>query len=87
MDDSTQANGPEVIDPEEVLELALRHAREQREEFLLWMSVQVLMTDSVATADEVLQDRLCVVQDRVESMMRSRYGMTDRDAPREVTGE
>jgi hypothetical protein len=41
------------VDPE-VLELALQLAREQRDEFILWMSVQVLMTDTVATADEVL---------------------------------
>jgi hypothetical protein len=75
----------EVTDSEvgpEVLELALRLAREQRDEFVLWMSVQVLMTDTVVTADEVLADRLCVVQDRVENMLRSRYGMPDRDAPR-----
>ena len=77
----------EVTDSEvgpEVLELALRLAREQRDEFILWMSVQVLMTDTVATADEVLVDRLCVVQDRVENMLRARYGLPDRDAPRET---
>jgi len=75
----------EVTDSEvgpEVLELALRLAREQRDEFILWVSVQVLMTDTVATADELLVDRLCVVQDRVENMLRSRYGMPDRDVPR-----
>jgi hypothetical protein len=42
-----------------------------------------LMTDDVAMADEVLQDRLCVLQDRIENHMRARYGMPDRDAPRE----
>jgi hypothetical protein len=78
MDDSAPVN-----DPEEVLEQALKLAREQRDEFVLWMSVQVLMTDSVATADDVLVDRLCVVQDRVENMLRARYGMPGRDAPRE----
>jgi hypothetical protein len=67
-----------VTDP--VLELALRHAREQREEITLWLSVQVLMTDDVALADDTLQDRLCVLQDRVENMMRARYGLPDRDA-------
>jgi hypothetical protein len=82
MDAGTQVNGPGVTDPEEILEQALKLAREQREEFLLWMSVQVLMTDSVATADEVLQERLCVVQDRVENMLRARYDLPGRDAPR-----
>ena len=69
--------GP-VTDP--VLELALRHAREQRDEITLWLAAQVLMTDDVATADETLQDRLLVLQDRIENMMRARYGLPDRDA-------
>ena len=67
-----------VTDP--VLELALRHAREQRDEITLWLAAQVLMTDDVATADDALQDRLCVLQDRIENMMRARYGLPDRDA-------
>jgi hypothetical protein len=67
-----------VTDP--VLELALRHAREQRDEITLWLAVQVLMTDDVALADDALQDRLCVLQDRIENMMRARYGLPDRDA-------
>jgi hypothetical protein len=66
-----------------VLELALRHAREQRGEITLWLAAQVLMTDDVALADGALRDRLIVLQDRVENMMRARYGLPDRDAPRE----
>jgi hypothetical protein len=73
--------GTPVNDP--VLELCLRHAREQRDEITLWLSVQVLMTDDVATADEALQDRLLVLQDRIENAMRARYSLPDRDAPRE----
>jgi hypothetical protein len=45
------------------------------------------MTDDVAMADEVLQDRLCVLQDRIENHMRARYGMPDRDTPRGETEE
>jgi hypothetical protein len=60
--------------------MCLRHAREQRDEITLWLAVQVLMTDDVATADEKLQDRLCVLQDRIENMMRVRYSLPDRDA-------
>ena len=67
-----------VTDP--VLELALRHAREQRDEITLWLAAQVLMTDDVALADDSLQDRLLVLQDRIENMMRARYGLPDRDA-------
>jgi hypothetical protein len=68
----------EVNDP--VLELCLRHAREQRDEITLWLAVQVLMTDDVALADAGLQDRLCVLQDRIENVMRARHGLPDRDA-------
>jgi hypothetical protein len=73
--------GTPVNDP--VLELCLRHAREQRDEITLWLAVQVLMTDDVATADDVLQDRLIGLQDRIENHMRARYGLPDRDTPRE----
>jgi hypothetical protein len=67
-----------VTDP--VLELCLRHARKQRDEITLWLAVQVLMTDDVALADDSLQDRLCVLQDRIENVMRARHGLPDRDA-------
>jgi hypothetical protein len=60
-------DGDEVTDP--VLELCLRHAREQRNEITLWLAVQVLISDDVALAD-ALQDRLVVLQDRIENMMR-----------------
>ena len=76
--------GTPVNDP--VLELCLRHAREQRDEITLWLAVQVLMTDDVALADDALQDRLCVLQDRIENMMRTRHGLPDRDAPRTDQG-
>jgi hypothetical protein len=67
-----------VTDP--VLELCLRHAREQRDEITLWLAVQVLMADDVAVADEALQGRLCVLRDRIENHVRARHGLPDRDA-------
>jgi hypothetical protein len=73
-----------VTDP--LLELALRHAREQRDEITLWLAVQVLMSDDVALADDKLQDRLCVLQDRIENHMRARYALPDRDAGRRPDG-
>jgi hypothetical protein len=73
-----------VTDP--VLELCLRHAREERGEITLWLAVQVLMSDNVALADDALQDRLILLQDRIENMMRARYGLPDRDAASEETG-
>jgi hypothetical protein len=79
MDDGTPVDDP-------MLELCLQHAREYRDEITLWLAAQVLMTDDVATADEVLQDRLFVLQDRIENHMRARYGLRDRDVPRTDAG-
>ena len=68
-----------VTDPGS-LEMALENARDQREDMVLWLALQVLMTDDVALADETLVDRQCVLQDRIEDMMRNRLGLPDRDA-------
>jgi len=68
-----------VTDPR-VLEMALEQAREQRQDMVLWLALQVMMTDDVALADDALQERLCVLQDRVENIMRNRLGLPDRDA-------
>lgn len=68
-----------VTDPGS-LEMALGNARDQREDMVLWLALQVMMTDDVALADETLVDRLCVLQDRIENMMRNRLGLPDRDA-------
>jgi hypothetical protein len=70
------------VDPE-VLDMALGNAREHRDDMVLWLALQVMMTDDVALADELLQDRLCVLQDRIEDVMRNHLGLPDRDAPRE----
>jgi hypothetical protein len=63
------------------LEMALGNARDQREDMVLWLALQVMMTDDVALADDALQDRLIVLQDRIEDIMRDRLGLPDRDAP------
>jgi hypothetical protein len=65
------------------LEMALGNARQQREDMVLWLALQVMMTDDVALADDALQDRLIILQDRIENVMRARLGLPDRDAPRE----
>jgi len=62
------------------LEMALGNAREHREDMALWLALQVMMTDDVALADDALQERLIVLQDRIENMMRARLGLPDRDA-------
>ena len=62
------------------LEMALGNARDHREDMVLWLALQVMMTDDVALADDALQERLIVLQDRIENMMRNRLGLPDRDA-------
>ena len=75
MDDRT------VTDPGS-LEMALGNARDHREDIALWLALQVMMTDDVALADEALTDRLIILQDRVEDIMRNRLGLPNRDAAR-----
>jgi len=62
------------------LEMALGNARDHREDMVLWLALQVMMTDDVALADDALQERLIILQDRIENMMRNRLGLPDRDA-------
>jgi len=62
------------------LEMALGNARQYRDDMVLWLALQVMMTDDVALADDALQERLIVLQDRIENMMRNRLGLPDRDA-------
>ena len=62
------------------LEMALGNARQHRDDMVLWLALQVMMTDDVALADDALQDRLIILQDRIENMMRNRLGLPDRDA-------
>ena len=66
------------------LEMALGNAREHRDDMVLWLALQVMMTDDVALADDALQDRLIILQDRIENVMRDRLGLPDRDASRET---
>jgi hypothetical protein len=58
-----------VTDP--LMELSLRHAREQRQDMALWLAVEILMTDDMALADEELQNRLISLQDRIEDKARA----------------
>lgn len=60
-----------VTDP--LLELSLRHAREQRQDMARWLAVEILMTDDMALADTELQNRLICLQDRIEAKTRVSY--------------
>jgi len=55
----------------ELLELSLQHAREHRDDMARWLALEVLMTDPVALEDEALQERLILLQDKIEEKARS----------------
>lgn len=55
-------------------EQAVRAGREHRAEMARWLALEVLMTDEVAGQDEVLVERLSVLQERVEEDLRAKTG-------------
>lgn len=57
--------------PDPALELALRNAREHRDDMARWLALEVLMTDPLACADEELQEHLILLQDKVEAKLRA----------------
>jgi hypothetical protein len=59
----------ETSDP--LVELALRNAREHRDDMARWLALEVLMNDPLARADEELQERLILLQDKVEAKLRA----------------
>ncbi len=64
--------------PDPVLELALRNAREHRDDMARWLALEVLMNDPVACEDGELQEHLVLLQDKVEAKLRA-----NRDSPGE----
>lgn len=62
MDDST-------VDPwlEKSIELHTSH----RQDMARWLALEVLMTDDMALADDILQERLILLQDRLEEKLRA----------------
>jgi hypothetical protein len=51
-------------------ELALRRARDHRDDMARWLALEVLMTDEIALKDDVLQERLIGLQEKIEAKMR-----------------
>lgn len=52
-------------------ELSLQHARNHRNDMARWLALEVLMTDEMALEDDVLQEHLIGLQDRIEAKMRA----------------
>jgi hypothetical protein len=55
----------------EILELSLRNAREHRDDMARWLALEVLLNDPEALEDPVLEERLYVLQDRIEEKLRA----------------
>lgn len=60
---------------DELTEICLRNLREHRDDMARWLAVEVLLGDSVALEDDILQGRLIAFQDRLEELTRLRYGV------------
>jgi hypothetical protein len=60
-----------IVTHGELVEQSIGLHTTHRREMALWLAVEVLMTDPVALADDALQDRLIVLQGRLEEKMRA----------------
>jgi len=55
----------------ETLELSLQQAREHRDDMARWLALEVLLNDPEALGDTVLEERLYVLQGRIEEKIRA----------------
>jgi hypothetical protein len=62
------------MDEREIVEQVVRAGREFRDDMARWLALEVLMNDEVAGQDETLQERLLVLQERVEEGLRGKVG-------------
>jgi hypothetical protein len=53
------------------LEMSLQAGRDHRDDMPRWLALELLMTDAIALQDNVLQERLIVLQDKIEAKMRA----------------
>lgn len=60
---------------DELTEVSLRNLREHRDDAARWLAVEVLLADPAALEDDILQERLIALQDRLEELTRRRYGV------------
>jgi hypothetical protein len=54
------------------VERAVRAGREYRDDMARWLALEVLLTDELAGQDAALQERLLVLQERVEERLRAK---------------
>jgi hypothetical protein len=53
------------------LEMSLQAGRDHRDDMARWLALELLMTDEIALQDDTLQERLIVLQDKIEAKMRA----------------
>ena len=59
----------------DVAELAVQACREQRTDMARWLALEVLMSDELVEKDEVLWDRLSILQETMEEKIRAKAGV------------
>jgi hypothetical protein len=55
-------------------ERSIEAGREHREDMARWLALEVLMSDEIVEQDEVLWDRLSVLQETIEERLRAKTG-------------
>lgn len=65
------------------VEQAVQAGREHRDEMTRWLALEVLLTDELAAQDDVLQERLGVLQEATEERLRARTAASREQAVRE----
>jgi hypothetical protein len=53
------------------LETSLRAGRDHRDDMARWLALELLMTDELALEDDALQDRLILLQGKIEDKIRT----------------
>jgi hypothetical protein len=56
---------------DEHLEMSLQAGRDHREDMARWLALELLTTDEMALEDDVLQEHLILLQDKIEAKMRA----------------
>lgn len=56
---------------DEHLEMSLQAGRDHRADMARWLALELLMTDEMALQDDVLQEQLILLQDKVEAKLRA----------------
>jgi len=64
------------MDEIENVEKAVQAGHEHREDMARWLALEVLMSDEIVERDEVLWDRLSVLQETIEEKLRAKTGGT-----------